>query len=140
MNRIGRSGHFGLSWADTGAASRTPERQKKSRRNMRRSNGVTRQDLPASSMPARGKSHERLLNLLSLAQAFDQGRAQQKFAREFRVFRRASELVMIAPAHRRVAFRQQPLVAYGLRLGVLDGDVTALAFITVEHVLFSLAA
>ena len=34
---------------------------------------------------------------------------------------------MIAAAHRRVALLQKPLVADGLRLRVLDGDVAALA-------------
>src|SRR5713226_864371 len=69
-------------------------------------------------------------NLLGLAQALDQRRPQQERARELRVLRRTAQLVVILPAHRRVLFGQQPLVADGLRLRVLHGDVTALALVT----------
>src|SRR5258708_4150818 len=46
------------------------------------------------------------LNLFGLAQAFKQRGPQQELARQFRVFGLPPQLVMIAPAHRRVALLQ----------------------------------
>ena len=73
-----------------------------------------------------------IIDLLGFAQAFDQRRAQQELARQRRVFGRAPQLVVVALAHGGVALLEQPLVADGLRLGVLHGDVAALALVAVE--------
>src|SRR5262245_16856148 len=74
-------------------------------------------------------------NPLGFAQALDQGAAQQERARELGVFRGPAQLIVVALAHCGVLFRQQTLVADGLRLRVLQGDVPALALVAVEHLL-----
>src|SRR5262245_59961879 len=71
---------------------------------------------------------------LGFAQALDPGGAQQKGARERGVLRGAAQLVVVLLAHGRVLFGQEALVADGLRLRVLHGDVTALALVALEHV------
>src|SRR5215467_15559334 len=92
------------------------------------------QRAPACSPPARFARFQSC-NPLGFAQALDQGAAQQEGACELGVFRGAAQLVVVALAHRGVLLRQQPLVADGLRLRVLQSDVTALALIAVEHLL-----
>ena len=57
-----------------------------------------------------------------------------------RVVGGAPQLVVVALAHGGIVFLQQPLVADGLRLGVLDGDMPALPRVAVEHVLVGFAA
>ena len=55
------------------------------------------------------------------------------------IFGLPAQLVVVALAHRRVALLQQPLVADGLRLGVLDRHVPPLPFVAVELVVIRLA-
>ena len=57
----------------------------------------------------------------------DQRRAQQEGARQLGVLRGAAQIIVVFRPHRRILLRQQPLVAHGLRLRVLHGDVPALA-------------
>src|ERR1043166_3574886 len=76
-----------------------------------------------------------LQNPLRLAQAVEQRGAQQELARQRRVFGLAAQLVVIAPAHRGIALFKEPLVADGLRLGVLDRHVAALPLVPVEFFL-----
>src|SRR5919197_6119029 len=68
-------------------------------------------------------------NALGFAQALDQRRAQEKRARKLGVFRGPAQFVVVVLAHRRIFFCQKPLVADGLRLGVLQCDVPALALV-----------
>ncbi len=49
------------------------------------------------------------------------------------------KLVVVLAAHRGVLLGQQPLVADGLRLGVLHRHVPALALVAVEHVVVGFA-
>src|SRR5262252_9612861 len=90
--------------------------------------------LQACPRPARF-ARPQSYNPLGFAQALDQGAAQQEGARKLGIFRGPPQLVVIALAYRGVLLRQQPLVADGLRLRVLQRDVTALALIAVEHLL-----
>src|SRR5215831_20270469 len=89
---------------------------------------------PACSPPA-PFARPQSCNPLGFAQAFDQGAAQQEGACELGIFRGSAQLVVIALAYRGVLLRQQPLVADGLRLRVLQRDVSALTLVAVEHLL-----
>src|SRR6516162_6302957 len=80
------------------------------------------------------------LDLLGFAQALDERGAQQKGAREFRVFCGAAQFVVVLLVHCRILLGEQALVANGLRLGVLERDVAALALIAVEDLLADLLA
>src|SRR5439155_11017068 len=84
---------------------------------------ATRMPMPTGSRDA-----------LRLAQALDKRRAQQESPCQLGVFRRAAQLVVVLSAHGRVLLGQQPLVANGLRLRVLHGDVAALALVAVKQV------
>src|SRR5215468_6372238 len=90
--------------------------------------------LQACSRPARF-ARPQSCNPLGFAQALDQGAAQQEGARKLGIFRGPPQLVVIALAYRGVLLRQQPLVADGLRLRVLQRDVSALTLVAVEHLL-----
>src|SRR5207248_3315537 len=79
-------------------------------------------------------------DLLRLAQAFDQGAAQEKGAGALGILGGAPQFVVIALAHGGIVFRQQPLVVDGLRLRVGKRDVTTLALVAVELALLRLAA
>ena len=70
-----------------------------------------------------------LRNCFRLFQALQQRRAQQELARQFGIFRRAPQFVVVALAHGRIALLQQPLVPDRLRLRMLDGDLTALLYL-----------
>src|SRR5215475_533329 len=74
-------------------------------------------------------------DLFRLVQALDERSAQQECPRPRRVLGGAAQLVLIAFAHRGVPLGEQPLVSHGLRLGVLNRDVTPLAFVAVESFL-----
>src|SRR5216683_3271035 len=87
----------------------------------------------ACSPPARFARQS--CNALGFAQALDQGAAQQEGACELGIFRGPAQLVVVAPAYRGILLRQQPLVADGLRLRVLQRDVLALPLIAVEQLL-----
>src|SRR5262245_41427219 len=100
MKRIGRLGHL-ASPAEGWACAR----------------------LEASVAMTRAAIGKALGNLLGLPQALDQGAAQQEFARQLRVLGGAAQLIVVAPAHGWVALLQEPLVADGLRLRVLDRHV-----------------
>ena len=86
------------------------------------------------------KDEERYAIAVGLAHAVDERGAQQIGPGEIRVGRGAAELVMIAPAHGRVALLEKTAVADGLRLGVLHRDVAALALVAVELLLARIAA
>ena len=115
ISLIGRSGHS--------APGRRRYRCQCRGDDHRRDNGPSQHGIALRSHHA---------NLLGLAQAFEQRRPQQELARQRRIFGLAPQLVVVAPAHRRIALLQQPLVADGLRLGVLDRDMPALPFVAVE--------
>src|SRR5499433_3841391 len=131
MNRIGRSGQRAsavCAWA-TSAESRLVSNA----RTTRVMAGVPPRT-PAYSPPA-PFARLQSCNSLGFAQALDQGAAQQERARKLGVFRGPAQLIVVALADRGVLLRQQPLVADGLRLRVLQGDVPALALVAVEHLL-----
>src|SRR5262249_56885848 len=102
----------------------------------RNSRSYQLRQIPCRVLPAKRRSRDPL----GLAQALDQRRAQEEGGAELGVLRGAAQLVVVLAAHGRVLFRQQALVADGLRLGVLQGDVPALALVAVEHVRIGLAA
>src|SRR5712671_4782724 len=79
-------------------------------------------------------------DLSRFAHTVDQRGAQEESASELRILRLPAQLLVIAAADGRVLFHEQLLVADGLRLGVLHGDVAALAFVKIEQGLVPLAA
>src|SRR6266852_5553993 len=79
-------------------------------------------------------------NPFRLTQTFDERRPQQECPRPHRILGGAAQLVLIAFTHRGVLLGQQPLVADGLRLGMLNSNVAALPFVAVENFLALFAA
>src|SRR5215472_5139948 len=67
------------------------------------------------------------------ADAVDQRRAQQKGARKLRILRLPLELLVIAAPDGRVLLHQELLVADRLSLGVLHGDMAALALVEIKQ-------
>src|SRR5262245_66337888 len=131
MNRIGRSGQ--RASADCAWAKSAESRLVSNARTTRVMAGVPPRT-PAYSPPA-PFARPQSCNPLGFAQALDQGAAQQERARELGVFRGSAQFLVVALADRGGLLRQQPLVADGLRLRVLQGDVPALALVAVEHLL-----
>src|SRR5262245_16684950 len=139
MKRIGRSGQrASADCASAAPAEMIPASEAKTRRTAKRFMDRTpRGDcLRGNTSNLRASS----CDLLGFAQALDQGAAQQKGARTRGILRRAAQLVVVLLAHGRVLLSQEALVADGLRLRVLQGDVTALALVAVEQVLLSFPA
>src|SRR5215471_16037919 len=101
------------------------------------SSSARRRDVPApphSPRPASPIASWQMpsQDLFGLAQAFDQGGAQQERTRELWVLRCAAQLIVVLLPHGRVLFCQEPLVTDCLGLGVLQRDVAALPFVAIK--------
>src|SRR5215510_13352993 len=138
IRRIGRS--VGQPCAPAGPDDRAMAKRAKMNLITRK---VPADDFLVSLAKRHASRHPRPIasgDLISLAQALDQGGAEQEGARKLRVFRSPAQLLVVLLAYRRILLCQHALVADGLGLGVLERDMAALPFVAIEHLVAHLLA